>query len=164
VLEDLVYPVDRVVADRRVGALAAELPRLLPPGETATRERVQSSVVVIPDYDLLELVERTTPVQARTQLTSAKTTSKVGGESGNLWYEESLPADCLLTALVAPRRHWAAAVEGSSRASSAGTPVERFARGWREVRSIQIGGNETVGQGLCWWRLLEPGQEREDGR
>jgi CRISPR-associated protein Cmr4 len=153
VIEDYFYSQVRW-ADQAVGALAARWCRLLPPDERDTRAGVGQRLAALPDTDFQDLVRRTTPVNARVQLTGGKTTDRwrnpVTGkdESGNLWYEETLPSDCLISVLVTSRRRNPDGVEALRRLLS--DPNHR---------AIQIGGNETVGQGLCWWTPEENGDE-----
>ncbi|GAA0597309.1 type III-B CRISPR module RAMP protein Cmr4 [Caenispirillum bisanense] len=104
VLEDLIYAESEVRHDPAVRKIGDLLANLLPADESATRERLRSGLVVIPDADFTALMESAVPVQARVKLTSGKTTGTYGGETGNLWYEEVLPSDCLFAALIGERR------------------------------------------------------------
>jgi CRISPR-associated protein Cmr4 len=144
VIEDLVYSADEVGKLTPV-SLGNILSRLLPAHEAATRQRVVDSLVLIPDSDFADVVQRAVPVQARIRLNENKTTgTSEKGNKGNLWYEEVLPSDCLFGVLVTER---------SSRANGQNnkTPVEIFTEHLGKQPSVQIGGNETVGQGICWW-------------
>jgi CRISPR-associated protein Cmr4 len=151
VLEDHYYP--EVVWEHAPAAELAEWwARLLPENERATGTMLREKLVLVPDADFSDLVRRTTPITARVQLTGGKTTDRwtdpeTGKEqSGNLWYEETLPSDCLFSVLVTSRRRHGediGALRGLLRDPHHAT--------------IQIGGNETVGQGLCWWRPAEDG-------
>lgn len=147
VVEDLVYPQESVSAPPEVGGLAKALAELLPAKQEPTRARLRKGLVVLPDGELQDLAVRTTPVQARVKLTSGKTTDKYDNdegkeEKGNLWYEETLPADCLMVAFIAVRA-------GKSANGSMQDLFDRFEAG----RVLQIGGNETVGQGRTWLTL-----------
>lgn len=150
VLEDLCYDAGQVVRQAMVGALARQFVGLLAADEALGRHLMPSGLVVVPDEDLCDLAQRTLPVAARTQLTPGKTTDTWKDEltgrkySGNLWYEEALPPDTLLYAFVgAPDldRAW----KGS------GTASARLHEHADSLRRVQIGGNETVGAGQCWW-------------
>jgi CRISPR-associated protein Cmr4 len=135
-LEDLVYTADKVVADGRVDSLAGALGPLISSNlEDPDRAALSGRLVVVEDAVLQELACRATPVAARIVLKPNKT-------SANLWYEETLPSDCLFAAIVAPRP------------AAPGDPLADL----RVLldpgdRHIQIGGNATVGQGLCRWTL-----------
>ena len=150
VLEDLCYDAGQVVRQALVGELAERLVGLLAADEALGRHLLPSGLVVVPDEDLCDLAQRTLPVVARTQLTPGKTTDTWRDEStnkeysGNLWYEEALSPDTLLYAFVgAPDldRNW----------SGPGTPGARLQGEAANLRRVQIGGNETVGAGQCWW-------------
>ena len=176
VLEDICYDAGQVFQQAVVGALAGRLVGLLADGEALGRDLMPSGLVVVPDEDLCDLAQRTLPVAARTQLTPGKTTDTwkdemglYGGAgkeyTGNLWYEEAVPPDTLLYAFVgAPSldRTWA----------GPGTASARLYEQAEHLRRVQIGGNETVGAGQCWWTFWEassrPGEasreERNDGR
>lgn len=147
VVEDLVYRKEQVSAPPEAGKLAEALAGLLPENQDHTRSRLRKGLVVLPDSDLRDLAVRTTPVQARVKLTSGKTTDEFVNdagetEKGNLWYEETLPADCLMVSFVAVRA-------GKSKNGSIRELVDHFETG----RVLQIGGNETIGQGRSWWTL-----------
>jgi CRISPR-associated protein Cmr4 len=160
VLEDLVYAAEEVGHLESVATLADQLGTLVPAHEKDTRARLQAGLVIIPDQDFGCLMETAIPVQARIKLTAGKTTADwsdpdSGSEtddSGNLWYEESLPPDRLLVAFVGERRQ-------RSTATGAGTPaaqgtLDRLLSSAEALGVVQMGGNESVGQGLCLWTLL----------
>jgi CRISPR-associated protein Cmr4 len=123
---------------------------LLPHAEKPTRDLLQRRLVCVPDHHFVDLVQRATPINARVQLTGGKTTDKWRNpatdqdEEGNLWYEESLPSDCLFSVLATSRTRKATDLDDLRALLS--EPSHAL---------IQIGGNETVGQGLCWWRAEE---------
>lgn len=135
VLEDLVYS-GNVAQSSDLTRIADSLARLLPALEVDTRNRLKKGLVVIPDQDFAMLARRL-PVRARIKLGENKTTS---GDDGNLWYEEQVPADCLFVAMIGER-------------SGKGGALKSF----REKRTLlavsQIGGNETVGEGICLWTV-----------
>ena len=90
---------------------------------------------MISDVDFSELIARVIPVRARIKLDENKTTS---GQGGNLWYEEHLPPDCLFLSLVGERRQR----DGM---------LAMLREHAEHLSTVQIGGNETVGYGICWW-------------
>lgn len=92
-----------------------------------TRARIPKYVVVIADDDFAWFCRYAMPIQARNHL---KEETKV---SDNLWYEESLPPDTVLYSLTMSRDEDARNSLG-----------ELFPEG---DPYLQIGGNETVGQG-----------------
>jgi CRISPR-associated protein Cmr4 len=161
VLEDLVYPQAGVTHMTAVSDLSKMLSHLLPQTEQQTRERLQDGLVVIPDVDFADLIQRATPVRARIKLTKGKTTTKwmdpeTGEEdnSGNLWYEEYLPSDTLFVAFIGERRQRAFFRETDNNAIDKRISAMTLFKSHQEhLRVIQIGGNETVGYGLCHWTL-----------
>lgn len=146
VLEDLVYA-DGATLSEALESVANALTRLLP-DDGPLRSSFVRNLVLLPDVDFASLVRRL-PVRARIKLNERKTTTKDGG---NLWYEEQVPADCLFASIVARRRQgpkdadWDAFVGEANGA----------------LGVTQIGGNETVGEGICYWtfhRAGGPGQQ-----
>lgn len=105
------------------------------------REEIADRLVAISDEDFQYLVRHATQVSARIALNERKTTT---GDGGNLWYEETLPPETIMYALLVaskPRNGG----EGLKDASGVIMKVEElFATGY-----LQVGGNETVGQGWC---------------
>lgn len=98
-------------------------------------------LVVIPDEDFQHLVRYATQISARIKLNDRKTTD---GDGGNLWYEETLPPETLMYAL--------ALCHDSRRKNKTIETSEYVAEKLQsllEDRFLQIGGNETVGQGWC---------------
>ncbi len=157
VLEDLVYTTDEVAVSQPLAELAQGLAELLPEAETATRERLASGLTMIPDRDFADLMARVIPVRARIKLTKGKTTDRwidpdTGTEEkGSLWYEEYLPPDCLFLAVVAERRQRWQRQQGTNGADRSNPPLATLREHGDHLRVVQIGGNETVGYGLCWW-------------
>jgi CRISPR-associated protein Cmr4 len=154
VLDDLVFGAATVHRRPWVAEIAGLFAALIPEDEKGPRGRLPQALVIVADEVFRYLVENATPVQARTRLTEGKTTSKYkradGTEdtSGNLWYEETLPADCLFSAFLLPRRE--RRPDGSS--GSAGDPITALPKLLsciRERSYLQVGGNETVGHGVC---------------
>ena len=135
VLEDAVYSNGGVFSPE-LEAIANALARLLPASEDATRNRFAKGLVLVPDNDFAFLTSRL-PVRARIKLGENKTTSD---KEGNLWYEEQVPSDCLFVSMIGERR-------GKKNALS------DFQTQSKELEVAQIGGNETVGEGICYWTV-----------
>ncbi|MGR9012455.1 MAG: type III-B CRISPR module RAMP protein Cmr4 [Gammaproteobacteria bacterium] len=94
-------------------------------------------LVVIPDTDFQHLVRHATQVSARNKLNDESKTSD------NLWYEETLPPETLMYALALchdPRKK-----DSTETAQDIAGKLETLLAD----RFLQIGGNETVGQGWC---------------
>ncbi|MDL2269588.1 type III-B CRISPR module RAMP protein Cmr4 [Desulfosarcina sp. OttesenSCG-928-A07] len=107
-------------------------------------------LVIIPDEDFEYLVTHATQVSTRIKLDENKTTS---GDGGNMWVEETLPPETLLYSLVLyhePR------MQDYTQAQVIEFFQELMADGY-----LQIGANETVGQGWCCVRLFD-GKEDAD--
>ncbi|MBF0108892.1 MAG: type III-B CRISPR module RAMP protein Cmr4 [Magnetococcales bacterium] len=160
VLEDLHYVgKENVVPSPATDTIAEWLSRLLPVQEPFTRQRLQRNLAVIPDAHFNDLMHRVVPVRARIQLTQGKTTDtwyneETGKEeSGNLWYEEYLPPECLFAVFVGERRQKTfphSAVTGANKIP----PLESLTKNWNLLEIVQMGGNETVGHGLCHWQRV----------
>jgi CRISPR-associated protein Cmr4 len=108
--------------------------RLFPTGDehSNTRHRLPAQLIVLHDDDLAWFARNGLPVTARNVLDDETKTSN------NLWYEESLPPDTLLYAVIAER------VAGM---------LEKLSPLLNQHRYLQAGGNETVGMG---WLTLHP--------
>lgn len=99
-----------------------------------TRARLPGQLAVLADEDFAWFARYGLPIQARNILDKGTKSSK------NLWYEETLPPDTLLYALIAAR---------------SGDVLDELRGHVREDRYLQVGGNETVGHGWCVLRELE---------
>jgi CRISPR-associated protein Cmr4 len=87
------------------------------------------------------LLEHGTEITARVKLLDDKKTV----QSGALWYEESLPAETILSGLLV-------AVKGKASADEVFSTVGDILK---QHKAIQLGGKATVGRGLCRIRLSE---------
>lgn len=94
-----------------------------------------SRVCVVHDNVLAFLLETATEVTARIKLTDAKTV-----QDSALWYEESLPAESILVGLMTVQEVKATADEVKKVISA--------------IKIVQVGGNSTVGRGLCNLHLV----------
>lgn len=100
-----------------------------------TRKRLAAQLVILHDDDFAWFARFGLQVNARNVLNENK-------KSKNLWYEETLPADSLFYALAAER-----------------TPEElpKLAELFKEKPYLQLGGNETTGQG--WFAVTILGSD-----
>ena len=106
-----------------------------------TKQRLAKRLIVLHDDDFAWFARYALPVQARNVLDENK-------KSKNLWYEESLPPDTLMYALLAERND-------DSGITDLKTLLEN-------KPYLQTGGNETVGMGWFAMRIHgngEGGQE-----
>lgn len=100
--------------------------------------RLSQSIVVVSDTDFSIFAQRGLYIYARNVLNDKTKKSE------NLWYEEALPADTLLYTLL------------FSRNSEQDQLLAQFIKELKSAPYLQVGGNETVGQG---WTILS-----SDGR
>lgn len=108
-----------------------------------TGRRLPDQIVVLHDHDFAWFARYGLAITARNQLNEDTKTSE------NLWYEEALPPDTLLYVLLAERD---AGALDRIRALFDGRPY------------LQVGGNETVGQGWLAVALPEAGDAAPGGR
>lgn len=100
-----------------------------------TRKRLASQIAILSDDDFAWFARYGLAVQARNQLDE---TTK---ESNNLWYEETLPPDTLMYSILSESQPGGiASVENLLKAQP----------------YLQIGGNETVGQGWFALTVVKP--------
>ncbi len=150
VIEDSIFRGEEVFFSQTLKEIAGELKRLLPESERekGTGQRFETGLVVLPDREFLDLVSRCLPVQARIKLTGGKTASKWKDEKGNLWYEEAVPADSLFAFFIINR-------PGTRDGKDLVGEFQGFLASHDiNLSVVQMGGNETVGYGWCWWNGL----------
>ena len=102
--------------------------------DASARARLKEQLVLLNDHDFAWFARNGLAVQARNQLDECK-------KSTNLWYEETLPPDTVLYAVLADR------ALGHGGTSVIGPTIQ-------QRPYLQVGGNETVGQGwfAVTWR------------
>ncbi len=131
----------RIILEERSFELAGEeipksileaLSRLLV--QDVTRKRLQQSLVLLDDDDFTWFARYGLAVQARNVLDNETKTSK------NLWYEESLPPDSLFYTLIGERKN---------------AILKDLLEPLRARPYLQVGGNETVGQGWLALAFVE---------
>ena len=108
-----------------------------------TRDRIRTHLAVLHDDDFTHFVRHATEVVARVGLNYERKTVKEGA----LFYEEFLPAETLFYSVVI--------AEDSRRKGLKEKSVEKNAKETLQYAKdnvpgfLQIGGNETIGKGLC---------------
>lgn len=102
-----------------------------------TQDRLGAQIAILSNDDFSWFVRYGLSIQARNNLADGTKTSK------NLWYEETLPPDTLMYALVMSRN------DDAANALQALFP--------EDDPYLQAGGNETVGQGWFAVRLRQAG-------
>lgn len=110
--------------------------------DDATRERLRQRLVVLPDEDFGDFTRHATEVLARIKLDYQ--TKNVQG--GALFYEEFLPPETLFYALLmaTPSRR-----KGVHAALSAAEVLGSVTDAFGAVKYLQIGGNQSIGKGIC---------------
>lgn len=137
VLEEMAY---QCVSKTEVNDIASLISSLLKKDSGFDENRL----VVLSNEDFKYHVKYGTQVSARIKLNEHKTT----GDQGNLWYEETLPTETLLYA-------FALCHKPREKSDTLKHP-EDIVHCLEELTSdgyLQIGGNETVGQGWCSLKL-----------
>jgi len=133
-LEELSF--DIVTAD--MGGFARAINPLI--RHQKVRERLPGSLVVVNDNIFAYFAKYGLQVSARNELYKDTKTSK------NLWYEETVPPESLFYSLIMARPGKEAA-------------LDELVRIFAKRPYLQVGGNETVGQGWCAVSCLINGGE-----
>ncbi len=108
-------------------------PLILHGKQPDVRSRLDDQLVVVSDESFAWFARYGLSVNARNVLDEQTKTSK------NLWYEETLPPDSLFYLVLAERSNGA---------------LEKAQKLFEGMPYLQVGGNETVGQG--WFAVSEP--------
>ena len=113
----------------------------------ATADRLKSHLAILDDDDFCHFVRHATEVTARIGLDYETKTVR----SGALFYEEFLPPETLFYSLVTAER------SRSSKRMSSGEILSWLQENVRPT--LQIGGGESVGKGVCAVRFAPGGTE-----
>ncbi|NMC30043.1 MAG: type III-B CRISPR module RAMP protein Cmr4 [Pelolinea sp.] len=143
ILEDLVLQADN---SKEVDAWAVWFAEAIFPQDAAWQEIMRKRLCVITDDIMSFLMETGTEVNARIALERDTKTTK----DGALWYEESLPAETVLSGLVI----------GTTIKESKANPKIVF----NTVKNctatpLQVGGSATVGRGICQLNMVPANSE-----
>jgi CRISPR-associated protein Cmr4 len=112
----------------------------------SARERIQSHFVILADDDFTYFVRNSTEVVARIGLDYELKTVRTGA----LFYQEFIPAESVFYALVLANRS-----RRKDDTTSAAELLEYVGGLLSRSPVIQVGGDETLGKGLCFARLAE---------
>jgi len=153
-LEEYDFTVDPASAGCAVAAKVAEWIANHAVGDDFTRSRLRSHLVILSDTEFTHFVRHATEVTARIGLNYE--TKTVSG--GALFYEEFLPAETLMYAVVlaSPSRR---KFDNNDRPGRQSTPMSgsfvlQFVTSrLADCSILQIGANETIGKGLCAVRI-----------
>jgi CRISPR-associated protein Cmr4 len=133
VFEDLDFKHEKSQA---VKGLAAALAECIRPKDSDWARSLERRLCVVHDDVLSYLVEHATEVTARIRLDEAtKTVAR-----GALWYEEALPAETVLVSLMLVTPPAKVKLDPKQAAATVGEALKTL---------VQLGGNATVGRGLC---------------
>jgi CRISPR-associated protein Cmr4 len=147
VFEDLDFNVDRG-QEALLQAFVSDLGRILFPDGSADatdwRISLQDRICLVHDDMMSFLLETAMEVQAHIRLSNETKTVERGG----LWYQESLPAESVLSGLVVAAD--VAAANGRSK-KSAMELLDHVASLTKGL--VQLGGKATTGQGSCFVRI-----------
>lgn len=143
VLEDLVLQTDN---SEGVDAWAGWFAETIFPQDPSWQQIIKKRLCVITDDIMSFLMETGTEVNARIALERDTKTTK----DGALWYEESLPAETVLSGLVI----------GTTIKESKANPEIVF----NTVKNctatpLQVGGSATVGRGICQLNMVPVNSE-----
>lgn len=139
ILEDLDL---NAAPEPNVKAWADALGQYLFADDEYWQKALNARLCIVSDDILSFLLESGTEVIARIALKKETKTVK----DGALWYEESLPAESILSGIVA-----AVGVEESKTTTNeVFDEVKKLTK-----ETLQVGGNATVGRGLCQMHLVE---------
>ena len=138
VLEEIAYTCK---AHKNVAAIANFIESILNEDSGFDKNRL----VILSDEDFKYHVKYGTQVSARIKLNQNKTTT---GDGGNLWYEETLPPETLFYAFVLCHKP-----RGESKTINQSQNIVNCLHELSADGYLQIGGNETVGQGWCSLKL-----------
>ncbi|MGH4020380.1 MAG: type III-B CRISPR module RAMP protein Cmr4 [Pseudonocardiaceae bacterium] len=125
---------ENIRADARAAAVGTVLARLVCPDLPAfefTRQKLAEDVLIVDDSTIIGLARMGTDVVARVQLEEEAKKVKHGP-----FYSEHLPAETMLAAVLA----------------GSGEHLDRLA-GLLDGRTLQLGGDETIGKGVLWCRV-----------
>jgi CRISPR-associated protein Cmr4 len=133
ILEEIAFTIEK---QPQVNDIAERIKKLLCANSSFDPKRF----VVIPNEDFQYMVTHATQIATRIKLNDQKTTT---GGGGNMWVEETLPPETILYAL--------ALCHGSRMKGSNSDPREvvKILHEFQSDNYLQLGGNETVGQGWC---------------
>lgn len=128
-----IYLEERLFASAPLpNSLVAALKSVLP--DAAAAARLETQLGVVSDSDFAWFARNALPVAAHNTLNA---TTK---QSENLWYEESLPPDTVMTLVLLDRKN-----------NSASAEVFEALFGATGRPYLRVGGNETTGQG--WFKV-----------
>jgi CRISPR-associated protein Cmr4 len=137
-LEEIVFPTSKGADSFQ--KIVEILKKFIP--HDSVKKRIENHLVIINDKEFQYFAQYGLPVNARNVLNKNKT-------SENLWYEEVVPSDTLFYSLIFERK-FTDNQEGLSEVESL----------FKNNPYLQVGGNETIGQGWCRIQWLSGGEPK----
>lgn len=145
VLEEFSFKAESDDALTKIAAWFANSAMPEAPAFQYWRDKVKDSLVVLPDDAFRDFVVNSTEVVTRVHLDDATKTVK----NGMLWTQESLPADSLLMSSIIVR-----STRDPNKSEDSATVLKWLKDEKNIPVEIQMGGDETTGQGLVALRWV----------
>ncbi len=142
-LEDYAIDISRDDNENKVSGIADTLSKYLP----LSKESFKKRFVILKDEDFKYFVTHATEVVARTRINSDTGTV----DEHALWYEEFVPEKAVFYSLVLATKLFSKKCSeffGSEESEQAENAIKVFTK-WADGRILQIGGDETIGKGIC---------------
>ncbi|KKC28645.1 hypothetical protein CDSM653_02412 [Caldanaerobacter subterraneus subsp. pacificus DSM 12653] len=136
-LEEIVFSTSK---GKDLNKIVETLKEFIP--HDSVKKRLETQLVIIDDKEFQYFAQYGLPVNARNVLNKNKT-------SDNLWYEEVIPPDTLFYSLIFERK----LTEDQNDLYE----VESL---FKDSPYLQVGGNETIGQGWCRIQWFSGGESR----
>jgi CRISPR-associated protein Cmr4 len=133
-IEDIQLEIE---AGAKLESFAEEIKSLIK--HDSVKERLADNLVIVNDKEFNFFATYSLAINARNQLDNNKI-------SQNLWYEETIPPDSLFYTLLFARP----GEEGA---------LDSLVQMFKQHPYLQVGGNETVGQGWCAISCIDGGGE-----
>lgn len=118
--------------------------------ETYWQDTLKKKLCIVHDDVLSFLLNTATEVVARISIDDDSKTVRKGG----LWYEENLPAETVLHSLMLAKKPFYKNPENPNSTLNA-EDVAKTIEGKVSGKALQLGGNATVGKGLCQISIKE---------
>ncbi|NOK58062.1 MAG: type III-B CRISPR module RAMP protein Cmr4 [Chloroflexi bacterium AL-W] len=118
--------------------------RVFPGDDTTWQDMLKKRFCVVHDDVLGFLLNTATEIIARIKL--GEETKTVDAKQGALWYEEALPTETILTGMVRVVPNKKARENGNG---------DHILTTLQTEKPLQLGGNVTVGRGMCRVRISE---------
>lgn len=142
-LEDYAIDINWDDNGNKVSGIAEALSKYLP----FSKESFEKRFVILKDEDFKYFVTHATEVVARTRINSDTGTV----DEHALWYEEFVPEKAIFYSLALATKLFTKECSeffGSKESEQAKKAIDVFTK-WADGRILQIGGDETIGKGIC---------------